>query len=162
MKSLWRIVCPLGCLVAIATLLECGGSSHNIAPMTITTAALPNGTAGTPYSEQVQASSGVSPYTWALGSGALPQGLQLGPGTGNTVTISGTPDTPVQADAFSVKVTDSASQSANQPYLVSIPGITRHLGSVPRKPDIQPPVVGNHQCNGDRDAEQLRQQCGSN
>ena len=138
MKSLWRIVCPLGCLVAIATLLHCGGSSHNIAPLTITTAALPNGTAGTPYREQVQASGGVSPYTWALGSGALPQGLQLGPGTGNTVTISGIPDTPVQADAFSVKVTDSASQSASQPYMVSILALPDSLALSPASLTFNP------------------------
>jgi hypothetical protein len=46
--------------------------------------------------------------------------VALSSSTTNTVTISGTPDTVAQGLAFTVKVTDSASQSASQSYTVSI------------------------------------------
>lgn len=141
MKSLKRIACPVGCLVAIATLLQCGGSSHNIPPLIITPAALPNGTAGTQYSQAIQAAGGVAPYTWTS-SGVLPHNLQLRPGTGNTEIISGTPDTPVQADTFSVKVTDSASQSASQPYIVSILGLPDTLTLSPASLTFNPQLSG--------------------
>ena len=52
----------------------------------ITTASLPAGTVGTPYSQALAASGGTPPYTWTV-SGDLPAGLSL---AGNT--ISGTPD----------------------------------------------------------------------
>jgi hypothetical protein len=57
-------------------------------PLAITTSLLPGGTAGSPYpSTTLQASGGVSPYTWSLGSGTLPTGLNLAAGG----AISGTP-----------------------------------------------------------------------
>jgi hypothetical protein len=45
---------------------------------------------------------------------------RLIPSTANTVTISGTPDTVAQGVAFTIEVTDSAHNSASQPYTVSI------------------------------------------
>jgi Putative Ig domain len=58
------------------------------AQLAVTTSSLPGGTAGSPYpSTTLQASGGVSPYTWSLGSGTLPTGLNLAAGGG----ISGTP-----------------------------------------------------------------------
>ena len=58
------------------------------APLAVTTSSLPGGTAGSPYpSTTLQASGGVSPYTWSLGSGTLPTGLNLAAGG----AISGTP-----------------------------------------------------------------------
>lgn len=119
MKTIWRATASVACLIVVAALLECG-SSHTIPPLIINTAALPNGTAGTPYSEQVQASGGVGPYNWGLGTGTLPANLQIQSNGTSTATISGTPDTPVQGDSFTIKVSDSASQSASQPYKVSI------------------------------------------
>jgi hypothetical protein len=105
-------------LVAFAS---CGGPTQ--APPTapvITTASLPNGTLETPYSQSIQVSGGVAPFHWAVSAGALPHNVALNPSVANTVTLSGTPDTAVQALAFTVQVTDSASQSAVQPYTVSI------------------------------------------
>jgi putative Ig domain-containing protein len=67
-----------------------------------------------------QASGGVAPFTWTVSAGALPHNVVLSNSTTNTVTISGTPDTAAQGVGFSVKVTDSASQSASQSYAVSI------------------------------------------
>ena len=47
----------------------------------VTTASLPNGTNGTSYSQQLQASNGVPyggvPYSWSLVSGSLPANLNL-------------------------------------------------------------------------------------
>jgi hypothetical protein len=80
--------------------------SIKISPATlaITTASLPAGTVASPYpSTTLQASGGVSPYTWALASGSsLPAGLSLSTGG----VISGTPAT---AGSYSLTfvVTDS-------------------------------------------------------
>ena len=118
MKSRLGYVTVLMLLVAFAS---CGGPTQTAptAPV-ITTASLPNGTLETPYSQSIQVSGGVAPFHWAVSAGALPHNVALNPSVANTVTLSGTPDTAVQALAFTVQVTDSASQSAVQPYTVSI------------------------------------------
>jgi Putative Ig domain/Abnormal spindle-like microcephaly-assoc'd, ASPM-SPD-2-Hydin len=118
MKSRLGYVTVLMLLVAFAS---CGGPTQ--APPTapvITTASLPNGTLETPYSQTIQASGGVAPFRWTVSVGALPSKIALNPSVTNTVTLSGTPDTAVQALAFTVQVTDSANRSAVQPYTVSI------------------------------------------
>jgi len=97
----------------------CGGGQSS-PPLTISTASLPNGTSELPYSQTIQASGGVGPFTWAVSAGTLPHNLVLSNSSMNTVTISGTPDTAVQGAAFTIKVMDSANQSAAQPYTVSI------------------------------------------
>jgi putative Ig domain-containing protein/centrosomal CEP192-like protein len=105
---------------------SCGGgaSSSSVPPppgaLTITTASLPNGTLETPYSQVIQANGGVAPFTWMVGTGALPHNLLLSNSTTNTVTISGTPDIATQGTTFTIKVADSASQSATESYTVSI------------------------------------------
>jgi hypothetical protein len=124
MKSQGRVAWSISCLVAIATLLECGGgSSQKISLLTITTATLPNGTAGTAYSQTIQANGGVAPFKWTLSAGTPPNNLQLNPSNTNTATISGMPDVPVRGDEFTVKITDAANQSATQPFKVSILGL---------------------------------------
>ena len=118
MKSRLGYVTVLILLVAFAS---CGGPTQ--APPTvpvITTASLPNGTLETPYSQSIQVSGGVAPFRWTVSAGALPSKVALNSSVTNTVTLPGTPDTAVQALAFTVQVTDSASQSAVQPYTVSI------------------------------------------
>src|SRR5213593_2637654 len=45
-------------------------------------------TVGKPYNAVLSVTGGSAPYHFSVGTGALPQGLSLGPGTG---TISGTP-----------------------------------------------------------------------
>ena len=72
----------------------------------ITTTALPNATAGTPYSATLNAADGIPPYSsWQVISGSLPQGLTLNAGTG---TITGTPAAAAGPFSFSVTVKDSA------------------------------------------------------
>jgi large repetitive protein len=57
-------------------------------PLTMATTTLPAGTDGQSYSGTVAASGGITPYTYAISSGALPAGLTLNTGTG---AITGTP-----------------------------------------------------------------------
>lgn len=64
---------------------------------------LSSGIVGTAYSYTLTASGGIPPYTFSQTSGTLPGGLSL---TG--AVISGTPTTPVSADAVTFAVTDSA------------------------------------------------------
>jgi len=117
-----RLTIVVSCVVSVALLSGCGGGSpqQSVARLTIATAALPNGTSDTPYSQTIQASGGVAPFIWTVSAGALPHNVVLSNSTTNTVTISGTPDTAAQGVGFSVKVTDSANQSASQSYAVSI------------------------------------------
>ncbi len=72
----------------------------------ISTQTLPNGAVGTSYSATLTASGGTTPYTWALTSGALPNGLALNSSTGQ---ISGTPTATANASALTFRVTDSSS-----------------------------------------------------
>ncbi|MEW6128144.1 MAG: putative Ig domain-containing protein [Acidobacteriota bacterium] len=59
-----------------------------VATLNITTTSLPNGKIAVAYQQTLQATGGVSPYSWSLASGALPKGLTLNSATG---VISGTP-----------------------------------------------------------------------
>jgi hypothetical protein len=84
----------------------------NPAP-SITTISLPEGSAGTAYSQTVVESGGTPPFAWSIGYGALPIGLSLAASTG---TISGTP-----AEGgtwyFWAQLTDAAGVTASDPFL---------------------------------------------
>jgi hypothetical protein len=81
---------------------------NKAAPLAITTTgALDTASQGSSYFEQLGADGGVAPYTWTLGSGKLPAGLQLDP----SGFISGTP-THFGTSTFTVDVTDSATPTA--------------------------------------------------
>ena len=84
--------------VAAAHSLTVAGAS-----VTVSGAALPAGSRGTPYSQAVTATGGVAPYSYAVSSGTLPAGLTLS----SSGQISGTP-TAVGTFAFQVRATDSA------------------------------------------------------
>ncbi len=112
MKPPMRSIVLALCVVSVAVLSRCGGSHQTIPPLTITPSVLPNGTLGSFYSQTIQAGGGVAPFAWAVSAGTLPNNLIFAPGGGNTATISGTPDTAAQAVAFTIKITDSANQSA--------------------------------------------------
>jgi hypothetical protein len=89
--------------------------SPSPAPLTITTSSLPGGKMGVPYSATVQASGGVSPYTFSAPRGGLPPILSLG-GVGS---ISGTP---MQSGrfGFKVQVMDSTGAISSKNYQLKI------------------------------------------
>jgi hypothetical protein len=95
-------------------------------PPDIATTGLPAGYTTKSYgSQQLTATNGTTPYTWALASGTLPAGL-TGPTSGGV--ISGTPTTAGTA-SFTVKVTDAVNLTDTQPLSItinanSIPNIT--------------------------------------
>ncbi|MHC4712244.1 MAG: putative Ig domain-containing protein [Planctomycetota bacterium] len=82
----------------------------------ITTTSLPNGQVNVAYSETLQATGGVTPYTWSVISGSLPAGLSL---TASTGEISGTPTTEETAN-FTVQVTDSQDPADTDTQALSI------------------------------------------
>lgn len=132
----------LGLVAVAAFLLSCGGGQTN-PPLAITTASLSNGIVQKPYTQTIQSTGGVAPFQWTVSSGSLPHQLVLGNSTLNRVTVSGTPDTPVQAVPFTIKVTDSGGHSAAQPYTVSILLLSDTLTLSPGSLTFAPQLVGS-------------------
>ncbi|HUJ31170.1 MAG TPA: Ig domain-containing protein [Candidatus Acidoferrum sp.] len=92
-------------------------------PITFTTTSpLPGGSNGTPYSQSIIVTGGVSPLKFSLapGSASLPAGLSLNQ-SGN---ITGTPSGPVQGQpnpsVFTVQVTDNSTQPVSSTNSYSI------------------------------------------
>src|SRR5262249_46164269 len=84
--------------------------------LSITTASpLAAGTVGAQYSQNFSATGGTAPYTWSISSGTLPAGLALSGGG----TLSGTP-TGAGGSNFTVRVADSASQTATKAFALTI------------------------------------------
>jgi hypothetical protein len=99
---------------AITFVYPAGGVGSG--PLTVvTTSPVGVGTAGSPFSRQLLASGGVSPYTWSLGSGSLPEGLNLS----TNGIISGTPATTGTSN-FTVKVADVLSASTQKPLSITV------------------------------------------
>lgn len=84
------------------TIIQIGGKGLPPPELRITTESLPSGTLGEPYSQTLQATGGVGPYTWGIASSAPPYGIILGP----TGTLSGTPQYS-GSHSFRVLVVDS-------------------------------------------------------
>jgi hypothetical protein len=94
-----------------------------LAAPSITTATLPDGEVGAPYSQTLAGTGGTGPYTWSVTAGTLPAGLSL---DGTTGVISGTP-TSSGPFTFTVTLTDANNQTASQTYTVGMltgPSIT--------------------------------------
>lgn len=92
------------------------------APLTITTASLPNGADNSPYNATVSATGGLGTLTWSISAGSLPTGLSLNSGTG---AITGTP-TVGGSFSFTVQVRDSSNPqlSDTQGFTVLILEVT--------------------------------------
>ena len=76
-------------------------------PLVITTQSpLASGATGNTYSATLNASGGVTPYTWSVIQGQMPAGLVLSSQANGTGTITGTP-TLVNTSTFTLQVTDS-------------------------------------------------------
>ncbi len=95
---------------SIGTHWRSGTTTASVTTVKVTTAALPNGTVGTPYTTRLQAIGGPpgTAFTWALSSGSLPKWATLHP----TGTITGTPTSAGKTTGLVFKVTDGSDVSA--------------------------------------------------
>src|SRR5581483_5809907 len=98
----------------------------NVPKLTITTTSLPNGTAGSSYSQSITASGGTAPYSWAFTAGSLPSGLSLNASNG---AIAGTPSS-ANTYNFTVQVTDAAGATASNPFTLTITTTSLPNGTV--------------------------------
>jgi hypothetical protein len=87
--------------------------------ITLSPATLPNGVLGAPYSQTITASGGTAPYTFAVTSGNLPNGLVLNTATGS---ITGIP-TALGTFPFTIRATDSLSCPGTRTYSVTISAV---------------------------------------
>lgn len=103
------------------------GTAHSFATLTIYPLAFPVANASV-VNQTFSANGGTAPYTWAITSGTLPNGLSLNTTTG---VISGT-DSPSGGWAFTLRVKDNLGFSTIQPYSGNdavIPGSQTWIGS---------------------------------
>jgi hypothetical protein len=84
--------------------------------LAVVTPVLPGGTAGAGYSQKLSATGGVPPYTWAIATGSLPEGLALDEATG---TVSGMP-LAGGTFRFTAQVMDGSRAVAAESVVVSI------------------------------------------
>ena len=88
-----------------------GTNSLTVSPFTIA-----NGMVGTGYSQTISASGGTAPYSFAVSSGTLPNGLSLNSANG---VISGTPSF-AGSFSFTITATDAAFNTGSVAYTVTI------------------------------------------
>jgi hypothetical protein len=81
----------------------------------VTTATLPNATAGSSYSQALTATAGTGSYTWTIASGLLPTGLTLAA----TGVISGIP-TSAGTSTFTVTATDGTPTSGSKSLTLTV------------------------------------------
>ncbi|MFH1374763.1 MAG: putative Ig domain-containing protein [bacterium] len=101
----------------------------------ITTLTLPDETAGQYYDQSLDVVNGVSPYSWDLSAGNLPDGLTLDSSAGNIVGY------PIVSDTFhfTVRVTDSDMPAASDVQHLSIavaPAICGDIDGSSDDPDV--------------------------
>jgi hypothetical protein len=84
------------------------------AVLTITTATLPNGTVGTPYSQTLTAAGVSGTLAWSISTGALPAGITLS----SAGSLSGTPSAP-GTFTFTVSVTGGG-QTATKTFTITV------------------------------------------
>src|ERR1700690_3634006 len=99
-----RFISSLAAIFVFSSLA--GGQTS---PLQITTMALPAGSVGASYSQNIDAQGGVPPYTWNVVSGVLPAGLTFYP----VGAIQGLPAR-TETQIFTVQVTDTNSSFVSQ------------------------------------------------
>jgi hypothetical protein len=87
-------------------------------PLVIGATTLPNGAVGVAYDQTVMAVGGVRPYSWAITSGALPNGLTLST-KANAAVISGIPGT-AGTSTFVLQVTDAMGSTVSRSFTIVI------------------------------------------
>ena len=103
----------IGCQIAKS---HTGTQSASAASLQITSAPLPQGDVGQPYSTMLNVTGGNPGYNWSITAGALPGGLTLLATTGQ---ISGTPSASGQF-GFTAQVADSSSPNHTAAAALSI------------------------------------------
>jgi hypothetical protein len=97
------------------------------AALAITTSSVPNGTAGAPYSYQLESTGGRGGNVWSVASGALPDGVALNA----SGRIAGTPRG-AGSFAFTVQTSDAAQMTARRDLVLAVlPGISITSTSLP-------------------------------
>jgi pimeloyl-ACP methyl ester carboxylesterase len=115
-------------------------------PLSILTASpLPDAKANQPYTPlHFAATGGTAPYSWQLGSGALPPSMTFVDGV-----LSGTPtkasNTPFQ---FTVQVTDAKGQKSTKAFQLTVRPAVLTITLADPVPIIFPPLVGTGMLNG--------------
>ena len=106
--------------------------------LTLTTATLPNGTVGLPYSATIGVSGGTAPYACVFTAGTLPAGLAL-----NGCVVSGTPTVATTSNLV-VKATDSANPAAtgSGPEAITIVAAPALVISSPQGGTVGTPYTG--------------------
>jgi putative Ig domain-containing protein len=87
-----------------------------VPPVSITTTSLPNAKRNKSYSQVIQATGGVAPYSWSIVSGSLPPGLSLNSTTG---AVTGKATT-LGLFSFTVRAADSQATPASDTQDLSI------------------------------------------
>ena len=87
-----------------------------VPPISITTTSLPNATLDAIYSQPIQATGGIPPYTWSVVSGSLPPWAVLNSSTG---VVKGIPGAAGMSN-FTVQVADSEATSLTSTQALSI------------------------------------------
>ncbi len=116
----------------------CAAGGGTCPIVTVNPATLPNGVQGTPYSQTVTATGGVSPYVFSLSSGALPTGLMLNPNTG---LISGSPGS-AGTFTFTITATDANGCFGSRAYVITIAGPGGCPAIILNPPTLPPGVLG--------------------
>jgi hypothetical protein len=98
--------------------LQIASEAAALLPVTISTAALPDGTVNMAYSATLTASGGAAPYIWSTNGGLLPPGLTLDTNTG---VIAGIPATTGTFN-FTIRVNDAnhPTQTAVEPLGITV------------------------------------------
>ena len=105
--------------------------------VTVTTASLPTGTAGQPYTSTTLTASGGSGtgYTWSVSAGSLPAGLNLS----TAGVLSGTLSVSAVNSTFTIQVQDSGGATGTKQFTITVNGpLTIVTASLPTGTAGQP------------------------